>query len=544
MRPRRGGIVIPTLVAGVGLALSLPPWGWWFLAFPSAAIFYRRLEGLPLRSRILAGWMTGIGCYGIGLFWAEAFNWYGAVVLIALESLALAGAAGMTTPRLGRLPSFVGANVLFEALRMSWPFGGLPIGGVFLGQADGPLVVLARIGGPTLLTAAVWAGGAVLGELATVVVRELRPLLARRASATLDARAGQPDASRHPGRPAGISAHWPLPVSIPTLAALAALIGFTSWAAVAPDGGPPVGHLRVAAVQGGGRRGTSATEVPPAQVFSAQLAATAELHRRLATDPPPAGHVALVVWPEDVIALDRPLAGSGAAATMGAVAKELRATVVAGVTIDTSATTYRNEAVAWAPSGRIVASYEKVHRVPFGEYVPFRGFFSHLANLSAVPRDAIPGHGSGLMRTPAGPLGILVSYEVFFASRGRAATRAGAEMLVVPTNTSSYATSQIPTEELAADRVQSVAEGRDLVQASPTGYSALVTNGGTIVARTVLGARAILVGALGLRTGATVYERVGDLPVLLGAACALVGGWATGWSTKKRRSASRSMGRA
>ena len=77
--------------------------------------------------------------------------------------------------------------------------------------------------------------------------------------------------------------------------------------------------------------------------------------------------------------------------------------------------------------------FEKVHRVPFGEYVPFRGLFSHLANLDAVPRDAIPGRGSGLMRTPAGPLGILVSYEVFFADRGRSSVRAGAQLLVVPT---------------------------------------------------------------------------------------------------------------
>ena len=59
------------------------------------------------------------------------------------------------------------ACTLAEALRMTWPFGGLPLGGVFLGQAGGPLVQLARLGGPLLITAAVWAGGVVVATIAT-----------------------------------------------------------------------------------------------------------------------------------------------------------------------------------------------------------------------------------------------------------------------------------------------------------------------------------------------------------------------------------------
>jgi apolipoprotein N-acyltransferase len=170
--------------------------------------------------------------------------------------------------------------------------------------------------------------------------------------------------------------------------------------------------------------------------------------------------------------------------------------------------------------------FEKVHRVPFGEYVPFRGFFSHLANLAAVPRDAIPGHRSGLMRTPAGPLGILVSYEVFFADRGRSSVRAGAELLVVPTNTSSYSSEQMPSQEVAADRVQAVEEGRDLVQAAPTGYSTFVTNRGVVRQRSRLSARQVLVASVPLRRGATLYERFGDLPTLVLASFSLLAGLA------------------
>jgi apolipoprotein N-acyltransferase len=145
--------------------------------------------------------------------------------------------------------------------------------------------------------------------------------------------------------------------------------------------------------------------------------------------------------------------------------------------------------------------------------------------VSAVPTDEVPGHGDGLMRTPAGPLGTLVSFEVFYASRSRTSVRAGAELLVVPTNTASYATSQVPTQEVAADAVQAVETGRDLLQAAPTGYSTVVTPRGVVLRRTVLGAPQVLTATIALRRGFTPYDHLGDLPVLVLAAAALLAGW-------------------
>ena len=176
-----------------------------------------------------------------------------------------------------------------------------------------------------------------------------------------------------------------------------------------------------------------------------------------------------MLWPEDVVSLDGPLDGSTEEAALARLAVSLHATLVVGVTETLSATSFRNEVVAFGPDGTIVDRYEKVHRVPFGEYVPWRPFFAKFANLSAVPRDAVPGTGTGLLTTPVGPLGAMISYEVFYADRGRAPVRAGAQLLIVPTNTSSYATAQIPTQEIAASEVQAVQQGRDLLQAAPTG---------------------------------------------------------------------------
>ena len=488
--PRRGRLAVPSLAAGVLLALSLPPWGWWPLGIAGAGLLYWRLAAQPLWRRLWCGWLAGLGCYVIGLAWARTFNWYGALALIVVEALFVAAAAVLTPPDRGRALAFVGACTLTEAVRVTWPFGGLPLGGVFLGQAGGPLLQLARLGGPLLVTAGVWAGG-VAAATAVAWVR-----------ATL----------RMQRRPALGGA----------AAVVAGLVLLAVAGAVAPDGGSPVRTLRVALVQGGGVRGLSKEQVSPTTVYDAQLAATATVAIR-------AGAPDLVLWPENVVALNGSLVGSPQAAQLSRLAKELRTTLMAGVTEPVSPTAFRNEIVAWGPSGRIVAVFEKVHRVPFGEYVPFRSFFAHFADLSGVSMDAVPGHGTGLMHTPAGPLGVLVSFEIFYAGRSHASVRAGAELLAVPTNTSSYSTSQVPSQEIAAAKIQAVETGRDLVQAAPTGFSAVVTQRGSVVERSVLGARQVLTATVALRRGMTPYDHWGDLPVVLLAVVAVAAGWLRQW---------------
>jgi len=490
--PRRGRVALPALAAGVLLALSLPPWGWWPLGIAGAGLLYWRLAGLRRRTRLWAGWWAGLGCYGPGLMWARSFNWYGALVLIMLEALFIAAAAALTPRQRGRAPAFVAASTLTEAVRMTWPFGGLPLGGVFLGQARGPLVELARLGGPLLVTAGVWAGG-----VAVATVLSARGSRARSGAAR----------------------------GLVLLVGLAALVVAGT---LAPDGGPAVRTLRVAIVQGGGRRGLDKAEVSPATVFNAQVGATFPL---IGVHPAPG----LVLWPEDVISLAVPLAGSPQAAIMSRLARQLHTTLAAGVTEPAPGLAFRNEIVVWGPRGTIVAEFEKVHRVPFGEYVPYRSLISHLADLSGVPEDAVPGHASGLLRTAAGPLGTLVSFEVFYAGRSRTSVRAGAQLLIVPTNTSSYGTAQVPTQEVAADIVQAVETGRDVIQAAPTGYSTVVTQRGQVLQRSVLGRRQALRATVPLRRGFTPYDHLGDLPVLLLALLALALGW---W--RQRRSAPQS----
>jgi apolipoprotein N-acyltransferase len=552
----KGRVALPALASGLGLALSLPPWGFWILAFPAAGLLWWRLGGLRPRGRLWAGWLAGLGCYVPGLLFTRSFTLAGATVLIALEALFI-GVACLAVPRgpdVARALAFPAAMTLAEAARQDWPFGGLPIGGVFLGQAGGPLLGVARLGGPLGLTLAVYVGGVGLAAFGLSAAPALRhrtrgaglPDLHNPSATGVDSapagsvprrpQGGKGQSDGNPeAAPSGIGSDttghrfWNSPSAgllVSGTVALVALVGTGVAAAHAPDGGPSVGTVTAVAVQGGGPRGFNKSQVDPSAVLAAAITATQPLtHREPGSGPQ------LVLWPEDVVSLVGPLEGSAEAVALSQLAVALHATLVVGITETLSETAFRNEVVAFSPDGNVVSRYEKVHRVPFGEYVPWRSFFARLGNLSAVSRDAVPGTGTGVLATPVGPLGAMISYEVFYADRGRTPVRAGAELLIVPTNTSSYATAQIPTQEIAASQVQATQQGRDLLQAAPTGYSAWITHRGELLARSVLGARQLVPAVLHRRTGTTVYVRWGGTPATVASLLALT----TGWCLSRRR---------
>jgi apolipoprotein N-acyltransferase len=352
--------------------------------------------------------------------------------------------------------------VLVDAARGVWPFGGVPVATFAETQVGGPLLHLARIGGGLLVTAVLaWLGLALARRRVLSVVTVLAVVLV---------------------------------------------------ASLAPDGHRS-GSIRIAAVQGGGERGTRAIHSDEAAVFDAHVAAT---------DRVPGG-VDLIVWPEDVVDVDEDdVRDTPQGERLAALARRHRATLVAGVIEGRPGEPFRNRARTWGRDGRPGPSYEKNHRVPFGEYIPFRSLVEQVADVSAVPRDAHVGHGAGLLRTGAGDLGVVISFEVFFARRARDAMAAGAEVLLVPTNASSYSSTQMPALELGAAQLRAVETGRDVVQAAPTGFSAVVDHRGAVRSHTDLGDREVLTATVQRRQGRTIYTRLGDGPFVVLAALALL----------------------
>ncbi len=137
---------LAALVAGCLVALSLPPFGLWPLAVVGVAVLAVLLRDRSLAGRAGAGMLAGIGQFVIGLAWADKFTFLGYGALVVLQSAMFALACALAPPGRGRVPALAGLLTLAEVARESWPFGGVPPGGIALGQLDGPLVPTARVG--------------------------------------------------------------------------------------------------------------------------------------------------------------------------------------------------------------------------------------------------------------------------------------------------------------------------------------------------------------------------------------------------------------
>lgn len=494
------------------MSLSVPPFSLWPLAWVGLAGLCLLLVGQHLAGRAALGMAAGLGQYALAVWWVTEFQSVGYVALVVLSALFTAAACALVPARRfrGVLVGLPAALTLAEWARDRYPLGGFPLGSVALGQAGSPLVAATRLGGSLGLTLITALAGAVVAALALTAAGAYR-------ARTADHH-GRPPGRRQ--RRAGVEPYR-VEASLP-LAGAAVVAAVVAAGLLVPAGGDRAGTIRVALVQGGGQRGTRAIYSDPDVVFNRQLTASASLR------PP----LNLVVWPEGMLQSHYNYRITNGAVDLSSLARRLGATVVAGVEQDVGKTRYLNEVVAWSPAGHIIGSYEKNHLVPFGEYIPMRSLVGRFFSLRLVPRDAIAGHGPGILNTPAGPLGVMISYEVFFDRRARVAVDAGGQVLVVPTNTASYSTSQVPAQELAAARLRAWETDRTVVQATPTGYSAVVGPEGQVRQRSTLGAPDVMVARVALHRGRTVYVRVGSLPVVLIALAALgasaAGEWRSG----------------
>jgi apolipoprotein N-acyltransferase len=484
-RPRLSGATLgagaASLGAGALVGASLPPWGWWPLAFAGIAVLDRLVAGQPAVTRFRRGWLFSVGWLGPGMGWMWFLTAPGYVVAVAMYGAFHGAAVAVAPPGRWRWLALPAALTLVEALRFSFPFGGVPLASLAISQVAGPLAPLARLGGPLQLTWATLSLGTALSMLLSVSPwrqRERRELRA---------------------------------ASVVLLALAAPVVVLIGVAALAPDGTPTGRSIEVAFVQGGGPQGTRAIDTNSREVVERHLAATATLQ------PGPD----LVVWPENVIDVAR-FETSIERAEVAAEARRLGAPIIVGVTEEVEGRdAFINGQIVVLPDGTLGDRYDKVRRVPFGEYMPMRGLLAALgAPVDQVPRDAIAGVGPAYVDTPLGRVAVVISWEVFFGGRARDGVGRGAVLLINPTNGSSYTGTVLQTQQVASSRLRSIETGRWEVQVSPTGFSAFVSPNGDVQQRTGVSERAVRTQQVELRRGQTVYVRFGDRPVIAAAAFA------------------------
>jgi len=174
---------------------------------------------------------------------------------------------------------------------------------------------------------------------------------------------------------------------------------------------------------------------------------------------------------------------------------------------------YFNAIHVLGDDGTILSTYDKVHLVPFGEYLPFAGLLRRwgLRQFVRAPAGFEAGPKSQLLTIrglpPAAPL---ICYEAIFPAQVVArGTRAG--FLLNLTNDAWFGLTPGPYQHLAQARLRSVEEGLPLVRVANTGISAVVDPYGRIIASLPLGTDGVLDTTLPKPLGHTFYAQMGDL---------------------------------
>lgn len=511
LRPRMMRLLV-AVTAGLMLCISFPPIGWWW----SAVLSFTMLSWVLVHPKTTPAGGLGYGfLFGLA-FYVPLIPWISGLVgpvpwlaLSAMEALfpALFGLLAVVVRRLPGWPLWLALMwTLQEWLKSTVPFGGFPWGVVAFGQTNGPFLSLIQLGGVPLLSLAIALLGTSLAALAFEIARWWQ----------------------HSG-PARSAGHPALPgVLLPGLCITAVLL-ITAVAAPqvrrAAGGAGNEPAVTVAAIQG---------SVPRLGLdFNSQRRAVLDNHVRetvqLADDvrAGKAPQPQFVIWPENSSDID-PMTNTDAAQQISVAAQAIGAPILVGTVIARPDWTPQNPSasntvVVWDPVAGPGERHDKQIIQPFGEYLPWRGFFRHLSSFADRAGYFVPGNGSGVVHAAGVPVGVATCWEVIFDRALRESVRNGAQVLAVPSNNATF-DQNMSEQQLAFARARAVEHDRYVVVAGTVGISAVIAPDGSEVARTQFFTPAYLDVAVRLKTSETPATRWGPLVqwVLVGAAVAVV----------------------
>lgn len=235
-----------------------------------------------------------------------------------------------------------------------------------------------------------------------------------------------------------------------------------------------------------------------------------------------AGKISLIVWPESPAPffVNDPRFRDA----LSALARDTKAWIVTGSIGSNSAhpnddSPVFNSAAVISPTGDWTGRYDKVHLVPFGEYLPFPSLFSFAGGLTK--EVGAFQHGSSRRPLDAGGqrLGIFICYESVFPDEVRQFANQGAQVFVNISNDGWYGDSGAYAQHLNQTRMRAIENNRWILSTTDTGVTAAIDPWGRIVARIPRKQRATLVAPYALTSVTTFYTRHGDW---FAYACAII----------------------
>ena len=482
------------LAAGAILPLSMAPFHFWFLGpLALGGYFWVLLE--TRSSGLLAGWLFGLGLYGVGTSWIYvSIHEHGSASPLLAGFLVALFASGLALFPMLKAWLFVRlkpagpwqAAVLFVVLYMAlewlftWFLTGFPWTAAGYGQVESPLAALAPVGGVSLVSFAVLCSGVAVGLL-------LRSLLGRGESALRTLAAS------------GAVALFPW--------LLALGVSGMVWT----DSGP---SRTVALVQG---------NIEQASKWDPDNRLPIIAHYRTLTEPHWGAD--LILWPEAAITVFEHQAEELLSA-LDARGKAEGSSLVLGLP---AIRAYPGGEYSFLNTARGLGlaegGYVKRRLVPFGEYVPLESLLRGLIQFFDLPMSHAEAGDwqQPPLRLDGRTANMAICYEVVYPEL----VRDDVDVLLTISNDTWFGDSIGPHQHLAIARMRAMENGRWLLRATNNGLTAIVDHQGRIRAQLPQFEPGVLTGEYEERTRRTPFNRYGPWPLyaLLLAAGAAVLGW-------------------
>ena len=193
-----------------------------------------------------------------------------------------------------------------------------------------------------------------------------------------------------------------------------------------------------------------------------------------------------------------------------------------------------NSAVVVDPQGHEILQYDKMHLVPFGEYVPAWAFPNMIGKITNEAGNFVPGSSYRVAPTPEGAVGVFICYEDIFPQLVRRFTLAGAGVLVNISNDAWFGDSAAALQELEMACLRAIENRRYLLRATNDGITAVIDPYGRVEKQIVRRQTAVLPANFSYFRGETFYTRHGDVFAWLCTALAAMSVLAATLSTSGR----------
>jgi apolipoprotein N-acyltransferase len=204
------------------------------------------------------------------------------------------------------------------------------------------------------------------------------------------------------------------------------------------------------------------------------------------------------------------------------MARQTHAFVIANtiIPVDASEDTITNSAFTLDPGGREVSRYDKIHLVPFGEYVPGWALPGLVHKITSEVGNFVPGSSYPVAKFPGGSIGVFICYEAIIPQLARKLVANGAGVLVNISNDAWYGDSAAAYQHLEMARLRAIENHRYLLRATNNGLTTLIDPYGRVLEAIPRDQRLAMPAHFDFETEVTFYTKHGDVFAWLCAAMA------------------------